>query len=158
MYRLLALTLLAATTLNACASKESEVFDAPADNWDARARRLPLNERYAAFEYGVMHMHPAIVLADPMADGGSGTAKLLLDKNQERPTDAMILASADIYERMKVRGIWSICESPDYRRARLQGALIKSSTSRALYASRISSICPNITTPSRFMTARPPRH
>lgn len=127
--------------VTSCSPHGSAVFSGPVDTWDAEARKLPLSQRYEAFRYGVTKMKPPVILDDPMADGGQSAAKFIMDKNDARPNDFMMIASMHVYDRMKARGIWSVCDSPGYDRAKMQASLIRDGTVRQRYVSYLGQVC-----------------
>jgi hypothetical protein len=129
--------------LSCCAPKTPDVFKGPADTWEARARQLPLSERYHVFRYGITKMEPPVILDDPMADGGKVAADLIMYQNDVHPDDFVLVASVHVYDRMKSRKIWSICASKQYIHAKYQARLIKNKSLRDRYVSYLHQVCPS---------------
>ena len=97
-----------------CAPRAAKVFSGPVETWDARARQLPLDQRYEAFRYGITKMKPPVILDDPMADGGEAAASRIIENNSARPNDYVIVGSVHVQqdesqahlEHLRLARIW----------------------------------------------------
>ena len=126
------------------ALKRDPFFDGDPDTRLQRMEQLPLARQWQIYLYGQQAIHPPLMhLAIPLARQGKVAADYVLEQLPTSRNDTDHLNGLFIFEMMRWRQHFNVCEEAGYlERLKSGGTRIRSEDVKKLYAERIAQLCP----------------